>query len=36
LRTLERELHVLEERVNRKSEEFVGLLEQALTTGGKA
>ena len=36
LRTLERELHVLEERVNRKSEEFVGLLEQALTAGGKA
>ena len=36
LRTLERELHVLEERVNRKSEEFVGLLEQALTAEGKA
>lgn len=33
LRTLERDLQSLRERVNRKSEEFAGMLEQALAAG---
>jgi cell division protein ZapA len=32
LRTLERDLTVLKERVDRKSEEFAGILEQMLTS----
>ena len=36
LRTLERDLHSLRERVDRKSEEFAGMLEQALAAGGES
>jgi len=35
LRTLERDLHSLKERVDRKSEEFAGMLEQVLATSGE-
>lgn len=34
LRTLERDLQSLRERVDRKSEEFADMLEQALAAGG--
>jgi cell division protein ZapA len=34
LRTLEKDLTQLKERVDRKSEEFAGLLEQAIEGGG--
>ena len=34
LRTLERDLNHLKERVDRKSEEFAGMLEQVLSSGG--
>jgi cell division protein ZapA len=36
LRTLERDLQSLRERVERKSEEFAGMLEQALAAGGES
>jgi cell division protein ZapA len=36
LRTLERDLTVLKERVDRKSEEFAGILEQMLTSPADA
>ena len=35
LRTLERDLHSLKERVDRKSEEFAGMLEQVLSGSGE-
>ena len=35
LRTMERDLHSLKERVDRKSEEFAGMLEQALAASGE-
>jgi cell division protein ZapA len=35
LRTLERDLHSLKERVDRKSEEFAGMLEQVLAAPGE-
>jgi len=35
LRTLERDLHSLKERVDRKSEEFAGMLEQVLASSGE-
>ncbi len=35
LRTLERDLHSLKERVDRKSEEFAGMLEQVLASTGE-
>jgi len=36
LRTMERDLHSLKERVERKSEEFAGMLEQVLAADGEA
>jgi cell division protein ZapA len=36
LRTMERDLHSLKERVDRKSEEFAGMLEQVLASAGDA
>ena len=36
LRTMERDLHSLKERVDRKSEEFAGMLEQVLASAGEA
>lgn len=35
LRSLEHDLHSLKERVDRKSEEFAGMLEQVLATSGE-
>src|SRR5579864_6844561 len=35
LRTLERDLNLLRERVDRKSEEFAGMLEQVLASAGE-
>ncbi len=35
LRTLERDLNSLKERVDRKSEEFAGMLEQVLAASGE-
>jgi cell division protein ZapA len=35
LRSLERDLTVLKQRVDRKSEEFAGMLEQALAAAGE-
>lgn len=35
LRTLENDLHSLKERVDRKSEEFAGMLEQVLASAGE-
>src|SRR5579864_5260872 len=36
LRSLERDLHSLQERVDRKSEEFAGMLEQVLAASREA
>lgn len=36
LRTMEHDLHSLKERVDRKSEEFAGMLEQVLASAGEA
>ena len=35
LRSLERDLNLLKQRVDRKSEEFAGMLEQALAAAGE-
>ena len=36
LRSLEHDLHVLKERVDRKSEKFAGMLDQVLASAGEA
>src|ERR1043166_1335577 len=35
LRSMERDLHQLRQRIDRKSEEFVGMLEQLIATAGE-